>query len=106
MFAVINGRIRKMTCCLLMAAAFLLIFLCDALALSINEAVVRSAPLVKNPQAVNGMVRVYLSSLGNPSTLNLTIQGNYSVNGEFLSTGDKLTVQFSASSGSLKLGAN
>ena len=67
---------------------------------------VSAAPLTRDAGAVNGMVRVYLSSLGNPSTLNLTVKGNYSVNGEFLPSGTQLTVQFSASSGSLTLAYN
>ena len=67
-----------------------------------------SAPLTAG-NTQNGMVRVRLSSLGNPSKLNLTICGSYSINGQSsraLGNGTAVTVQFSASSGQLTLTAN
>ena len=67
---------------------------------------VRSAALSSQTKTMNGMVRVYLSSLGNPSVLNLTIRGNYSVNGEFLYNGANVTVGFDSYTGSLTLSWN
>ena len=67
-----------------------------------------SAPLTAG-NTQNGMVRVRLSSLGNPSKLNLTIHGSYSINGQSsraLGNGTAVTVQFNASSGQLSLTAN
>ena len=57
---------------------------------------------------MNGMVRVYLSSLGNPSRLDLTVVGNYSISttGEFIASGSTLTVGFSSSTGAITLTHN
>lgn len=85
--------------------------LCPSLiaqASSMDAASVRAAPLSTDRSPLNGMVRVYLSSLGNPSHLDLTVQGNYSLshNGEFLSNGQKLSVDFSHSTGKITLSYN
>ncbi len=74
-----------------------------------SEVVVKSAPLVTATSATNGMVRVYLSSLGNPSTLNITAEGSYSINGntsQALSNGEKVTVNFSSTTGRLTITRN
>lgn len=75
---------------------------------SLNDVQVLSAPLTTRSSATNGMVRVYLSSLGNPSTLDLTIMGNYSVSitGEYLSSGSNVTVGFNSSTGAITLTRN
>ncbi len=70
---------------------------------------VQSAPLVTMSSATNGMVRVYLSSMGNPSKLTITTAGSYSINGntnQALSNGETVTVNFSASSGKLTITRN
>lgn len=57
----------------------------------------------------NGMVRVYLSSLGNPATLKFTVHGSYTVNGSSsrsLQNGSTVTVQFNSSTGRLSLTIN
>ena len=67
------------------------------------DSALKSAPLTSG-NTRNGMVRVRLSSLGNPATLNLTVQGSYSVNGQpsrALPSGTKATVHFNASTGQL-----
>ncbi|MDO5325564.1 MAG: SpoIID/LytB domain-containing protein [Clostridia bacterium] len=67
-----------------------------------------SAPLTMG-NTQNGMVRVRLSSLGNPSKLNLTVYGSYSINGQVsrtLGNGAAVTVQFNSSTGQLTLTAN
>ena len=64
-----------------------------------------AAPLTAG-SARNGMVRVRLSSLGTPGTLNLTVYGSYTVNGQSekqLSSGAKVTVTYNASAGTLSL---
>ncbi|MBR1606165.1 MAG: SH3 domain-containing protein [Clostridia bacterium] len=65
-----------------------------------------AAPAANNEGAVNGTVRVYLSSLGQPSRLDLTVCGDYSLDGTAataLPDGSTLTVNFSAASGALSL---
>ena len=80
----------------------------DAFATSVDDVQVASAPLSTKASAMNGMVRVYLSSLGNPSRLDLTVVGNYSISttGEFISSGSSLTVGFSSSTGAITLTHN
>ena len=73
---------------------------------SVNGVQVVSAALSSETKTMNGMVRVYLSSLGNPATLNLTVRGNYSVNGQLLTSGSALTVGFDSFSGSITLSYN
>lgn len=106
MFGITKAAVRKMTISLLAMMMLLFSIMPVSFAGSVADVSVKAAPLSLDTDAVNGMVRVYLSSLGNPSTLNLTVQGNYSVNGEFLPSGTKLTVQFSAASGTLTLSYN
>lgn len=79
-----------------------------AAAASVSDVQVASAPLSTRASAMNGMVRVYLSSLGNPSRLDLTVAGNYSISttGEFISSGSSLTVGFSSSTGAITLTHN
>lgn len=79
-----------------------------AAATSVSDVQVASAPLSARASAMNGMVRVYLSSLGNPSRLDLTVVGNYSISttGEFISSGSSLSVGFSSSTGAITLTHN
>ena len=79
-----------------------------AAAASVSDVQVASAPLSTRASAMNGMVRVYLSSLGSPSRLDLTVVGNYSISttGEFISSGSSLTVGFSSSTGAITLTHN
>ncbi len=68
-----------------------------------------SATLVEANGAQSGMVRVYLSSLNNPSTLTITVQGSYTVNGlssQALTSGSSVTVNFNSSTGKLTLVKN
>lgn len=70
---------------------------------------VRSAPLERASEVRNGMVRVRLQSLGQPSTLKVTAAGNLSVSGASslsLTDGQSVTVSFSASTGHLTLTHN
>ncbi len=106
-----SGRnIRKIAVALTLILTILTASLPASLATSSLDSVqVMSAPLTSRSSATNGMVRVYLSSLGNPSTLNLTISGNYSVNGnasQSIANGSSVTVGFSSSTGAITLTRN
>ena len=64
-----------------------------------------SAPMTAG-NAQNGMVRVRLSSLGDFSSLNLTVWGSYSIGGQSgwtLGGGTQVTVKFSGASGRFTL---
>lgn len=70
--------------------------------------VLSSAPM-RSGNAQNGMVRVCLSSLGNPSSLNLTVYGSYTVNGKSsrsISSGSSVKVGFNSATGALTLTVN
>ncbi len=65
-----------------------------------------SAPLSTRSAAQNGMVRVYLSSLGSPTQLTLTTAGSYSINGNInqaLSSGETVKVSINTQTGNLTL---
>ena len=67
---------------------------------------VRSAPLIRSGETKNGMVRVWLESLGNPSKLTVTVTGNYSVNGNTamsLSSGDSVSIGFDSVTGEITM---
>ncbi|MEG0901728.1 MAG: hypothetical protein RSG96_06385, partial [Clostridia bacterium] len=105
----IARNVRKIAVTLLMIFCLLSPSLCTAFATSLETVQVLSAPLTTRSNATNGMVRVYLSSLGNPGTLNLTVAGSYSINGntsQALSSGSALTVGFSSSTGAITLTHN
>lgn len=70
---------------------------------------VMTAVSLADSAPTDGMVRVFLSSLGNPSTLNLTVQGSYSLDGTAstaIAGGSQLTVNFNAATGALSLTRN
>lgn len=105
MSAMMYGKIQKMTFALLTVVALLLCQCTLAQASDLRSVQVRSAPLQSDTISRDGMVRVYLSSLGNPTSLDLTVQGHYSLSssGEFIANGSRLHVGFSPSTGSLTL---
>lgn len=98
--------VRKIA--LVAAFIFLWMSIGTAGAASVSAASVEAAPLTVNSSAMNGMVRVWLSSLGNPSRLDLTICGSYSLStsGEFLENGSTVSVGFNPSTGALSLTRN
>ena len=68
--------------------------------------VLTAAPISAAEGAANGMVRVYLSSLGQRSQLHITIDGSYSLDGTAataLPRGSTVTVGFSSATGQLTL---
>ncbi len=101
MFCLTKAKIRKRMAILLMGLVCW--WMCAAGAAPLDDAQVASAPLTSRSVAMNGMVRVYLSSLGSPTTLHLTIRGSYSFDGEFLSSGSTVKVGFDASTGQISL---
>ncbi|NLI22588.1 MAG: SH3 domain-containing protein [Clostridiales bacterium] len=71
---------------------------------SVTSVSVEAAPLTTASSTLDGMVRVYLSSLGTPSTLTLTVAGSYSLSiGASLTSGETLTVGFSSATGAITL---
>lgn len=75
---------------------------------STHAETLKSAPLSRGTTQ-DGMVRVRLSSLGNPSSLKLTVNGSYTVNGKTskaIASGTVLNVGFSSSTGKLTLTHN
>lgn len=101
--------IRKIAITLLLISACLMPSFNAVFAASIDDVQVMSAPLTRKSSAADGMVRVYLSSLGNPTTLDLTAVGKYSINGntnQTISSGSNLTVNFSTSTGAITLTHN
>jgi hypothetical protein len=82
--------------------ALLLLWQTAASSESLSSVSVESAPLTTAAAAQNGMVRVYLSSLGTPSMLNLTVAGNYSLStGTTLTSGESLAIGFSSTTGAI-----
>ncbi|HPS81132.1 MAG TPA: SpoIID/LytB domain-containing protein, partial [Candidatus Limiplasma sp.] len=78
-----------------------------AFAETVDSVTVKAAPLTTASSALDGMVRVYLSSLGNPTTLSLTVAGSYSLStGTSLTSGETLTVGFSSTTGAITLTRN
>lgn len=95
-YAVAKKRITAFFVCVML-------FLVAVPALSLQ---IMSAPLSVAAASQNGMVRVKLSSLGQPARLNVTIKGNYSVSGAqsfSVSQGALVSVAFSAANGQLSI---
>ena len=75
-----------------------------AMAESIDDVVVVSAPLRRSAAVQDGMVRVWLESIGDLSHLDVTVTGNYSINGNTamsLSDGESLTIYFNKDTGEI-----
>lgn len=97
-----NGRRLRRTLSLLLAMTFL----AGCMPITARAAEVASAPLTVRSAATNGMVRVYLSSLGSPTRLDVTVSGSYTVNGNTamaLSSGDRVSIQFDPQTGLISL---
>ena len=83
---------------------FLLACLCVLPAMAQEQ--VQSAPLSRAVSTRNGMVRVYLSSLGSPTTLDVTVAGKYTADGAqdlSLTTGETVRIRFDTSTGQISL---
>lgn len=103
-----NELRRRALCVALVLTMLFSSFPAAVLASSVQNVEVDAAPLTARSSATNGMVRVYLSSLGSPTSLDLTVVGNYSVSatGQFLSNGAKLNVSFNKNTGAITLTHN
>ena len=69
---------------------------------------IQSAPLVQ-ASTRNGMVRVYLSSMGNPTSLDITIAGSYSTSGKYdlsLTSGETVNIAFNKNNGQITMNRN
>ncbi len=69
---------------------------------------IQSAPLVQ-ASTRNGMVRVYLSSMGNPTSLDITIAGSYSTSGNYdlsLTSGETVNIAFNKNNGQITMNRN
>ena len=71
-------RLRKRAAAVLMA---MLLTLTMMPARSASATQVDAAPLTVASSARSGMVRVYLSSMGNPTALDMTVTGSYTAEG-------------------------
>jgi SpoIID/LytB domain protein len=103
---VMNNKGKPRSLCFFILILLLICMLGSAAATDVK---VMSAPLVTLSTSTNGMVRVYLSSLGNPSKLNITVDGSYSINGssnQALTSGEKIAVNFTSSTGKLSITRN
>lgn len=68
-----------------------------------------AAPLTVKSGAIDGMVRVYLSSMGAPTSVSVTTVGSYSVDGTSntaIASGTKVTVSINTSTGALTMTKN
>lgn len=102
------GKIQKMTAALLFLLMMMVSQCGSAQAVSVDTAVVQAAPLASGTITKDGMVRVYLSSLGNVTSLDLTVRGNYSLSytGEFIENGSRVHIAVSPSNGQITLTFN
>ncbi len=95
---------QRMLC---LITAFLLLCPVFAYAESLSDVSVAAAPLSSEQPTLNGMVRVYLSSLGSPTSLTLTIAGSYSLSdGTTLNNGETLNLSFNSATGAITLTRN
>lgn len=88
--------------CLLLC--FVLLMTCWTASFAKAEEI-QSAPLVQ-ASTRNGMVRVYLSSMGNPTKLNITVAGSYSTSGNYdlnLINGETVNIAFNQSNGQITM---
>lgn len=92
---------RKMTVWIMLVVWMLSMF-----SVGISEAQVQSAPLTTVSAAQNGMVRVLLSSMKYPTSLDITVSGSYTAEGDTkitLHDGAKISVSMNTSTGQMNL---
>ena len=76
---------------------------------SVEDTLVVSAPLRRAAEVQDGMVRVWLESIGDVSRLDVTVKGRYSVNGNSalsLYDGQTVNIGFSKVTGEITLTMN
>lgn len=98
-----DGHINRRILAVIMICAFLIPIIPST---TLAAADLPSAPLVEANGDQNGVVRIYLSSLGTVSSLSVTLKGAYTVNGNSnmsITSGSTVTVSFNASTGMISL---
>ena len=88
------------------ALVLMMLYVPAAQATSVEDVVVVSAPLRRAADVQDGMVRVWLESLGNVTHLDVTVTGRYSVNGNTalsLSDGESVSIDFSQTTGEITM---
>ena len=98
--------------CTLLLCVFLC-FVCRETGLAMETTIesvnVQSASFLINHSEIDGMVRVYLSSLGDPTELTLKPVGSYSINGDVnqnLQSEQNIQISYSTQTGNITLYAN
>lgn len=100
---------RRLVALLAALVMTMLLMISSATAESLLDVVVRSAPLTRSDTVKDGMVRVWLSSMGTIDSLDVTVTGSYSVNGNTamsLSNGESVSVSFDSSTGKMTMTMN
>lgn len=99
---------RERAVSVLLTLVMILSLCVQARTASAESVQVRAAALSSETPVMNGMVRVWLSSLGSPTSLHLTVNGRYSISssGEFLSSGSGVDVSFNSSTGAISIAYN
>lgn len=89
---------------MLAALVMTMLLFVSAQATTVDDVVVVSAPLRRSSDVQDGMVRVWLESMGDIAHLDITVTGKYSINGNTqmsLTTGEALAVDFNKSTGAI-----
>lgn len=89
---------------LVAALVMTMLLFTSAQATTVDDVVVVSAPLRRSSDVQDGMVRVWLESMGDITHLDITVTGKYSVNGNTkmsMTTGDTIAVDFNKSTGAI-----
>lgn len=99
-------NIKRLISMLAAIVMTVLLFTPVSIAESVGDVVVVSAPLRRSASVQDGMVRVWLESIGNVSHLDVTVTGKYSVNGNTalsLSSGETVGIDFDKKTGAITM---
>lgn len=99
--------IKRLLC--LVSAWVVTMLLFSGASASVEDTLVVSAPLRRAAEVQDGMVRVWLESIGDVSRLDVTVKGRYSVNGNSalsLYDGQTVNIGFSKVTGEITLTMN
>jgi hypothetical protein len=96
-----GGMPMKIRRCAAMLMALMMLLACIPVAASEDVTdlpEIIGAPLTRSTTVQNGMVRVYMASIDNPNSLDITIHGQYSVDGNVHIWGDPYGSRFEVDS--------
>ncbi|MGN1370237.1 MAG: SH3 domain-containing protein [Aristaeellaceae bacterium] len=102
-------NIRRWICLFTALLMTMLLWMPASHAESVEDVVVVSAPLRRAADVQDGMVRVWLESIGDVSQLDITVTGRYSVNGNTaltLTDGQTVSIGFNKATGEITLTMN